>query len=273
MSAEREHPDVYVVGLGIRGPQQVTAETERALRACREVLFVDTGVGAEAWLAERCARVTPLYASYQPGAIRLEAYHAMAARTLEAALAHPPVAFAMQGHPLVGAYAPVLIRDLAGLLGLEVRVLPGISALACLLDVLELDPLLEGLHLHEATDLLLRRRPLQPDVPTLIWQVGALETRLHTLRPSRPARFARFLAHLLGFYPPTHPVVAVCAAPHPLMDDQVLRFALADLPAQAEALHPGFTLYLPPAVRRPVHDPALLALVDDPAHLARITRE
>lgn len=265
--------DLFVVGLGITNVDQVTRETERVLSACREVLYVDTGVATGPWLATLCDRVTDLYGeSYAEGGARLDAYHHMAARTVEAALDHAPVAFAMQGHPLVYAYAPFLIRDMARALDLEVRVLPGITAMDCLFADLWLDPSVRGLQMYEATDLLLRARPLQPDVPALIWQVGNLETRLHTQRVSTAERFDRFAEHLLRFYPPGHPVTAYFAPPHPLMEPSAITFDLQDIGDHAADLHAGVTLYLPPASERPVRDADLLGRLDDPDHLDRITR-
>lgn len=264
--------DVWIVGLGIQNADHVTRETERVLRAVREVLYVDTGVATREFLATLCPVVTPLFeSSYAAAENRLSAYHRMAARVLEAALDHAPVAFAMQGHPLVGAYAPALIHDAAGLLGLRVRALPGISSLDCLFAELMLDPCVHGLQMFEATDLLLRRRPLSPDVPALLWQIGNLETRLHSMRPSRPARFDRFRAHLERFYPADHLVTAVYASPHPLMRSTHVRFPLAEIGAHARELHAGFTLYVPPTQTRPVADAALLSQIDSPEHLRSIT--
>ncbi|MBW1881018.1 MAG: hypothetical protein JRI25_07210 [Deltaproteobacteria bacterium] len=265
--------DITIIGLGILGIQQVTRETERALDRSNEVLFVDTGIATRAFLEQHCPRITDLYAeSYRVRGARLNAYHHMAARTVDAALDHGPVAFAMTGHPLVYAYAPPLIIDMARLLGLTVQVLPGISALDCLFAELVLDPCTHGLQMYEATDLLLRRRPLQPDVPTLIWQVGNLETRLHTDRMSQPERFERFREHLLRFYPPQHLVTAYFAAPIPLMPSTVLRFPLLEITDHAATLHPGVTLYLPPVSTRPIEDAELLDQIDSPEHLDRITR-
>ena len=126
--------------------------------------------------------------------------------------------------------------------------------------------------MYEATDLLLRRRPLQNDVPAIIWQIGPLETGLHSQRISRPERFARFIAHLRQFYPAQHQVVAIYCSPHPLMPPAILRFALEDMGQHAEQIHAGFTLYVPPAVGRSVQDGDLLAKLYSVDHLRSITR-
>jgi hypothetical protein len=265
-------PEIYIVGLGIVNVDQVTRETERVVRECNEVLYVDTGIATRQFLESLCPRVTSLYeTSYAEGAHRLDAYSHMAARVVDAALDHPPVAFAVQGHPVVGVQAPFLIRDLAAALGLSVTVLPGVSAMDCLFAELMIDPCLFGLQMYEATDLLLRRRPLQPDVPALIWQVGAVETRLHTMCRSRPERFDGLRTHLLRFYPPTHVVSAVFASPHPLMKSQVIPFAIEAIGRHAAELHAGYTLFIPASGIRPIGDQELLSRIDSRQWLQQIT--
>ena len=112
---------------------------------------------------------------------------------------------------------------------------------------------------------------LQPDVPALIWQIGNLESRLHTGRVSRPERFERFVRHLRQHYAGDHKVIAVYAPAHPLMPADVIRCALTDLPQHAHRIHAGFSLYVPRAGQRPIQDLDLLAKVDDPQHLANVT--
>ena len=266
--------DVYIVGLGVLNVDHITRETEGVIRRSNEVLYVDTGVATRTYLKTLCSRVTSLFeTSYEEDGHRLNAYHRMAARVLDAAMDHPPVAFAMHGHPIVGAYAPFLIRDMARLLGLEVLVLPGVSAMDCLFAELMVDPCVAGMQMYEATDLLLRRRPLQPDVPALIWQIGCVETRLHTTRVSTPERFERLRSHLLRFYPPEHQATAAYSTPQPLMPSTVHRFVLQDIRKSAHLLHAGFTLYVPPVHERPVEDHELLRQMDSVEHLCRITRQ
>lgn len=263
---------IYIVGMGIANVDDVTRQTERVIRLSNEVLYADTGVASHDYLKSLCGKVTPLFhESYDEDNPRFNAYHHMAARVIEAALRHPPVTFAMHGHPLVFCYPPFLIRDLATLLDLRVEVLPGISAMASLFSDLWLDPGVTGIQMYEATDLMARRRPLMPDVPALIWQIGNLETRLHTMRVSRPERFDRFLAYLLHFYPPEHVVTAVYSSPHPAMKSTIYTFPLNQIGQYAHALHAGFTLFIPAAYERPIQDWDLVHKIDDPQHLRKIT--
>ena len=266
--------DVYIVGLGVLNVDHLTRETERVIRRSNEVLYVDTGIATRAFLEGLCPRVTSLFeTSYEEQGPRLNAYHHMAARVLDAALDHAPVTFAMHGHPVVGAYAPFLIRDMARLLDLEVLVLPGVSAMDCLFAELMVDPCVAGMQMYEATDLLLRRRPLQADIPALIWQIGCVETRLHTTRVSKPERFERLRSHLLRFYPPEHQATAAYSTPHPLMPSTIHRFALQDISKYAHLLHAGFTLFVPAVHEAPIEDHELLRQMDSIEHLSRITRQ
>ncbi|HWC97509.1 MAG TPA: SAM-dependent methyltransferase [Candidatus Sulfopaludibacter sp.] len=265
--------DIWIAGLGLQTVTQVTREVEQAIRASREVLYLDTGVATRQYLESLCPRVTSLYEeSYSEQQSRVSAYDHIAARVVDAALDHGPVTFAIHSHPLVAALPPFLVMDMAKPLDLRVTVLPGVSAMDTLFADLRFDPVVNGVQMYEATDLLLRRRPLQADVPAIIWQIGPLETCLHSMAVSKPERFARFVTHLRQFYPPRHEVVAIYCSPHPLMPPHVLRFALEDMGDHAHEIHTGFTLYFPPAGSRPILDHQLLANLFSLDHLRSITR-
>lgn len=264
--------DIHIVGLGVLNGDHLTLEVDAVLRRVNEVLYLDTGIATPALLEARCDRVTSLYhETYRAGASRSAGYQRAAARVIEAALDRSPVAFAIQGHPTVLVHAPSLVTRMAGALGLEVKVYPGISSLACLFAEQMIDPGVQGLQMMEATDMLLRRRPVQVDMPLLLWQVGNVETALHATRRSRPARFQRLHRYLLQHYPASHPVLAYFATPHPLLPSSAVRFALAQLPDHVDELHHGTTLFLPAVRQRPVQDPELAALLTDPAHLHQVT--
>jgi hypothetical protein len=265
--------DITIIGLGVSVTDHVTPESERAIRSANEVLYVDTGVATRTWLEARCPVVTDLYGTcYAESGHRLDTYHHIAAQVVEAAMLRPPVVFAVQGHPTVFCYPPFLVKQVAELLGISVSIQPGISSMACLFAELMIDPAPHGLQMYEATDLLLRQRPLLADVPALIWQVGSLESHLFTARPSAPERFVRFRDHLLRYYAPNHPVTAIYASPHPLAASQISHFALGELTEHAAELQGGVTLYVPATHPRPVADTALHAMLSRRGHLDDITR-
>ncbi|GAA5196500.1 SAM-dependent methyltransferase [Rugosimonospora acidiphila] len=263
--------DIYIVGLGIKTIQHITREAEQAMRCCTKVFFVDDGFGVEEFISSLGAEARPMMHLYQEGGERRRTYVAMAASVLDAALDEGPVCFASYGHPQVYVHPTRLIQEGAALLGLTVRVLPGISALDTIITDVGLDPGPQGLQMYEATDVLARARPLQPDVPCLLWQVSAVETGLYSRQRGNAARFARLQRHLLTIYPPEHQVTMVLSANYQLLDAWQESFPLGELAERlAEGLQAG-TLYIPAVRPRPITDIGLLREANDPEHLRRIT--
>jgi uncharacterized protein YabN with tetrapyrrole methylase and pyrophosphatase domain len=265
--------DLYIVGLGIVSVRQITREAESAMRRSNEILYVSDAIGIEGFLADLCPRVTEVYVStLVEGQGRLAKYNAIAARVLETALDHPPVTFAIAGHPLVFVYPTQQILAVADRLNLRVKVMPGISSLDCMIIDLEMDPGTLGVQMYETTGFLLQQRELQPDVPCFLWQVGTVETRLFTRAVSVPERFHRLQDHLMKFYPPQHRVRVVYSSSHPLAAPAILEFRLDEMHQYADRIHAGATLYIPPATVPEVKDQELAALVDSVDHLRAITR-
>lgn len=268
----RRSPDIFVIGTGIVAVRQLTHEVERALAGVNEILFLDHGLGVKEHFETICSVVTDLYpTSYREDEQRVRAYDRMTAAVLTAALDHPPVAFAVYGHPKIYVYPTIQISEAAKLLGLRVEVLPGISSLDTILIDLGLDPGIDGLQMYEATDLLLRDRPLQPDVPCLLWQIGPIESSLYSRRRSSPDRFLRLQLHLLRFYPEAHEVTAVQSSGHPLVGPEVTKCAIRDLPEVLPHVSPVATLYVPALARRTVANDELVDALTSVAHLESIT--
>lgn len=78
------------------------------------------------------------------------------------------------GHPGVFVAPSHRSIDIARKEGYTAKMLPGISAEDCLLADLNIDPSLPGCVTYEATDLLLRNRPLNPSSHLILYQVGCV---------------------------------------------------------------------------------------------------
>lgn len=267
----RRPVDIYVVGLGIRNVQQITREAEQAVRLSKKVFTVDAGFGIDEFLRTLCPDVRSMLDQYEEGGDRLRTYRAMAAEVLDAALTDSPVCFAAYGHPKVYVYPTDLIEKAAPLFGLTVRVLPGISALDTIITDLGLDPGPHGLQMYEATDLLARERPLQPDVPCLLWQVSAVETAMYSTKRGNARRYRRLQDYLLRTYPADHPVTMVLSSTYALLEPLKETFPLGELAdLLARGLQVG-TLYIPPAEERPILNTDILYDAFNAEYLERIT--
>ena len=250
--------DIGIVGTGIVGAHQVTREAEEVIRRSNHTFVIASGYGIPEYIETLCSRVTDLGYLYQPGMNRLPTYHRMAAEVVSAALVEAPVCLATYGHPWVYCYPTTLINRAAPLLGLHVEVFAGVSAFDTLLVDLGIDIAQSGIQMYEATDLLLRQRPIQSDVTCVIWQPTVIGDPTCPAGPYASQQFEPLQNYLLRFYPSDHQVKLVTSKTHPLMRSTVQPLNVGDL-ANALGGAPGVgTLYIPALIERPIEDPELM---------------
>jgi hypothetical protein len=202
---------------------------------------------AEPVAAEHLRRLSPaassLHALYRDGAPRAEAYEAMVEEILRPAREGLRVCAAFYGHPGVfGTPAHEAVRR-ARAEGIEARMLPGISAEACLFADLGIDPGRAGSQSYEATAFLEDERRPDPAAVLLLWQATVLGRRDYTAEPDLsllPALSAR----LRAIYPGAHEVVVYAASPYPIGEPFVQRVRLDEL--EQARLPRLATLVLPP---------------------------
>jgi precorrin-6B methylase 1 len=253
--------DIGIVGTGIVGTHQLTREAEEVIRRSRRTFVIDSCYGIAEYLETLCPDVTQLATLYQPGRNRLPTYHKMAAEVVSAAVADPPVCLATYGHPWVYCYPTTLITRAAPLLGLHVEVFPGISSFDTLLVDLGTDIAANGIQMYEATDLLLRRRPIQSDVTCVVWQPTIFGDPTYPTEPRSAEQFMPLQEYLLRFYPADHEASLVMTKTFPLARSVVKRLQLQDLAAELErGPHVG-TLYIPALNQRPVEDGELMEMM------------
>jgi uncharacterized protein YabN with tetrapyrrole methylase and pyrophosphatase domain len=250
--------DIGIVGLGIVGTHQITREAEEVIRRSRHTFVVSSGYGICEYLETLCERVTDLSYLYEPGMDRLPTYQRMASEVVSAALVEAPVCLASYGHPWVYCYPTTLIHRAAPMLGLHVEVFAGVSAFDTLLVDLGTDVADSGIQMYEATDLLLRRRPLQSDVACVIWQPTVVGDPTCPSGPYAAQQFQPLQDYLLEFYPPEHQVKLVTSKTHPLLRSAVVPLMLGELATALEGTPGVGTLYIPPLADRPVEDHDLL---------------
>jgi len=183
----------------------------------------------------------------------------MAAAVIDAALQSPPVSLAVYGNPLVLSVPSTILLRLGSEFGLTVKALPAVSSLDCLQADLGVDLVASGVQMHEATDLLLYRRKLLPELATVLWQVGALETRLYTGdSPSLPAQLVRLRDWICDYYPPDHEATAISSAVDASTEAELYWFRLHALPEMASRFHLGTTVYIPPVANLASPDPDVM---------------
>jgi uncharacterized protein YabN with tetrapyrrole methylase and pyrophosphatase domain len=250
--------DIGIVGIGIVGTHQLTREVEEVIRRCNQTFVIESGYGIPEYLETISPKVQSLGSLYERGKSRMPTYRRMAAEVVNAALSAPPVCMAAYGHPWVYCYPTTLINWAAPLLELRVEVFPGVSSFDTLLVDLGTDIAFDGMQMFEATDLLLRRRPLQNDVTCVIWQATIVGDPTYPEQRHKTEQFLPLQEHLLKFYPKDHEVSLVMTKTFPLMSSVVQRFPLGELAVELERAPQVGTLYIPAVRERPIEDVQLL---------------
>jgi len=258
MKTKRRLPfDIAIVGLGMVGVHQITREAEETLRRVNQIFITDIALGMVDYLRGFGPKVVDLTTRRELGVHRIVIYRRMTSEVVAAAVEAPPVAFATYGHPNVYCYPTTLIQRAASVLDLKTRVIPGISSIDVLLADLGLDPGFDGLQIYEASDLLIRNRPVQADVGLIVVQAPIVLEAAN--RPGeRSGENLRLLQnYLLQFYPAQHVVMLVTSRTHPMLPSITQQVPLEKL---AEALQRGSnvaTMYVPPVQHRAVAEPQL----------------
>lgn len=246
-----------VVGTGFMVAGQVTAESVSAIRDADRLLFLVSDAATRHWLQELNPSARSLYDAYAEGRHRLASYREMVERILAPVREGLRVCAVFYGHPGVFVAPSHEAVRRARAEGFAATMLPGVSAEDCLFAELEIDPARQGCRSYEATDFLLRRRPLDPTTGLALWQVGAIGVAtFHRREVWRTEGLRPLVEVLLEAYPPDHEVVLYTAATLPIGDSTVIRLPLARL-AEAE-VSIAATLYLPPAAEASV-DPEVAA--------------
>jgi uncharacterized protein YabN with tetrapyrrole methylase and pyrophosphatase domain len=249
--------DIAVVGLGITGTHQITREVEETIRRSRQTFVIDMAVSVIDYLKTLCPDVVDLMHAQKVGSHRRLIYRRMASTVIAAALEKPPVCFATYGHPKMYCHPTTLIQRAARVLDLKVEVFPGVSSLDTLLVDLNVDPGFDGLQVYDATDLIVRRRPLQNDVSCVIMQAPIVLEAFNNGKPPKRDNLQLLQNYLLEFYPPDQKVVIVISKTHPLVEPVTQKLELGNL---ATALQKGLlvgTLFIPPVKHRDVVDQKL----------------
>lgn len=128
----------------------------------------------QVWLGQMRPDAYDLRILYNDDIDRHQTYVRMAEAMLHHVRLGRRVVAIYYGHPGVFAMPAHRAIHIARNEGHEARMRPGISALDYLIADLGFDPALPGFASFEATDLLLRRRRIDPTLHIVLWQVGVV---------------------------------------------------------------------------------------------------
>lgn len=242
---------LVVVGTGIESLGQMTDAARVAIRRAQCVFYLATEPLTVHTLRALNPRAVSLHGLYKVGQHRLKTYAAMTDAVLAEVRRGRRVCFALYGHPGVFAIPAHAAVRIARAEGYRAVMQPGISADACLIADLGVDPATSGWQSYEATDFLLRGRRPDPTAGLLLWQIGVVGRTDYAVGPLDRDKLALLTEALLRAYPKRHvaTIYEAAAVPgYPALIEPVELGAL-HLSPHVSAIS---TLYLPPAERATV---------------------
>ncbi len=259
-SVARKPGTLVILGSGIKAISQFTLEAEHFLDWAEAVFFCVADPATERWILDKKPDAIDLYQYYGNDKQRSDTYVQMAEIMLNAVRQALNVVGIFYGHPGVFVSPSHRAIAIARSEGHQAFMLPSISALDCLFADLGIDPSLPGCQIYEATDLLVRQRPLVTDGHVIIFQPGSVGNPGFNFDGFPNTHLSVLIRYLQAAYGDDHDVVNYSASQYAMCDPVIQRTTLSALltPEGAKAVTGISTFYLPPKSERAV-DPDVLA--------------
>ncbi|OAX42041.1 hypothetical protein K503DRAFT_854227 [Rhizopogon vinicolor AM-OR11-026] len=231
----------------------ITLGTLSYIKESDKIFYLVCGPVTEAFIHDNStADCFDLSVFYDKTKGRYDSYIQMCEVMLKAVRAGHDVLDVFYGHPGVFVSPSHRAIAVARQEGYSAKMLPGISAEDYMFADLEFDPALYGCKTCEATEILLRDKPLDPSIHNIIWQVGSVGVV--------DMEFSKSKLHLLvdrleKDFGPDHKAVHYIGAVLPQSATVMDTFTIADLRKEdvAKQFSTISTLYVPPRDERPVH--------------------
>ena len=193
-----------IVGCGLH-PGHMTKEAESTIKNAEIVLFLTPNPLSIHHIYDLNLNVENLGLLYEGDVTRREAYGMMSDRMVELVLQGRKVCCVFYGHPGVFVSSTHMAIDRLNEMGLPVKMLPGISAEACLFADLHLDPAISGCISYEVSQFLLTRKQLDTSAILILWQVGIVGEYTFNHHPGEDG-LTVLTMNLTSHYPKDHPV-------------------------------------------------------------------
>ncbi|OAX42038.1 tetrapyrrole methylase [Rhizopogon vinicolor AM-OR11-026] len=252
-----------IAGSGIASVGHITLGTLSYIKESDKIFYLVCDPVTEAFIHDSStADCFDLSVFYDKTKGRYDSYIQMCEVMLKAVRAGHDVLGVFYGHPGVFVSPSHRAIAVARQEGYSAKMLPGISAEDYMFADLEFDPALSGCKTCEATEILLRDKPLDPSIQNIIWQVGSVGVVDMEFSKSK---FHLLVDRLEKDFGPDHKVVHYIGAVLPQSATTMDTFTIADLRKADVAKQFGTisTLYIPPRDERLVN-PSVAEAFDSP---------
>jgi precorrin-6B methylase 1 len=234
---------LIVVGTGIEAIGQVTLAAEGAIRTADVVIYSVSDLITAEWILSVNPAAKSLYPLYTPGGDRYTTYLQMVEQILAEVHGGRRVCAVFYGHPGIAVTSSHLAIKQARAEGYPARMLPGISALDCLISDLGIDPADAGFQSYDATGLIRQPERINPHCPLVVWQVAVTAEPTYTPGSYNREGYLALVDSLTAIYGPEHNVTLYEAAFWTVCDARIETILIPQLANVEPTI--GSTLYVP----------------------------
>ncbi|EJD06538.1 tetrapyrrole methylase [Fomitiporia mediterranea MF3/22] len=237
-----------IAGTGIASIKHITLETLSYIKEAEKVYYLVADPATEAFIQDNASGTCfNLHVFYDTNKHRYDSYVQMAEVMLLDVRAGHSVLGIFYGHPGVFVSPSHRAIAIAREEGFKAHMLPGISAEDYMFADIGFDPATHGCVSYEATELLVRDKPLLPSSHNIIWQVGAIGANAMVFDNGK---FNILVDRLEQVFGPDHKVVHYIGAVLPQSTSTIEAYTISDLRKGdvVEKFSTTSTLYVPPSV-------------------------
>jgi precorrin-6B methylase 1 len=239
---------LIIVGSGIKSVGHLTLETQGWIKQADIVIYCVADPVTEIWIKKNSRRHFDLYSLYGNEKKRIDTYNDMVETMLKYVRKGMDVCGVFYGHPGIFVLPSHKAIKIARSEGYAASLLPAISALDCLFADLGVDPSSHGCLEYEATDMLLRKRPLQNDMHAIIWQIGCVGDLGFKFAGYDNRNLHILVDYLEQSYNPDHVVTHYQGSQYPICKAFIEEVCLKDL--RKSKVTGISTLYIPPQEKK-----------------------
>lgn len=215
--------------MGIKYPSHLTFESRAHIVDADRLLYLVNCSVMEHWLSQCNPKSESLKKIYSAESHRPTIYQKITDYVLSDLKKGGNLCLVFYGHPTILVNSGLTAITRAKSQGYKTRVLPAISAEACLWADLCIDPASHGWQSFEATDFVLRRRPFSNQSHLVLWQPSIVGCASHSQQHDNTQGIALLKSLLLNQFPPEHSVIIYEAAQYPTFEPKIETIPLKDL--------------------------------------------
>lgn len=268
-SQRQKANDITIAGLPIGKLERITPETLKAIKKARVILDLTSNARL---LRRFCTNVIDLDSEYWTGELDEVVYTRIADKVLDQARQGPRVVLVVDGHP--GIYQDLSwdIYDRGRRHGLKVTILPAVSFLDLMIAFCNLRVDASGLQILEATSVVAYKYPLNPQVDTLLMQIGWFGTSLLVdVKENKKGRFTPLAKYLRKYYPKDHVIRLIRAPSSATERPTVINSKISALDTFGRRITTDMTMLIPAlSTDDPTSDDKFVRQTCDAKHLGKI---